>query len=191
MNMKKCLHHVIVLSVLSALMTLGLACRKEEPPPPPPMTWQDKVKQGWENTCKWCSDHKGEIVVGATAVAVATLVYLNSDSNPTYTYEGNAKMGPGREFTREQKASFLQQNRERYGGVLRSAISGVELHPPQQYRRGVTPDPLEAQVDHIYPRSKGGWNTPENAQIISREENMRKSNNVESKSEFWKRFWNE
>ena len=196
MRVKKCLHHLTVLFVLFALLAqwqVYAGWFKDDPPPPP--TWQDKVKQGWEKTCSWCSDHKEEIAVGAAVVAAATIAYLNSDSGevskPKYTYDGGATMGPGLEFTRDQKALWLQQNREWNGGVLRSAISGIELHPPQQCRRGVTPDPLEAQVDHIYPRSKGGWNTPENAQIISREENIRKSDHVEGKAAFWNRFWNE
>ena len=112
-------------------------------------------------------------------------------SRASYTYEGGAKVGPFLEFSKGQRSSFLQQNMEQNGGVLRSDTTGQILHWPQQCRRGVTPDPLEAQVDHIYPRSKGGWNTAENAQVISREENIRKSNHVESKAEFWKNFWNE
>ncbi|QIK53392.1 HNH endonuclease [Dysgonomonas sp. HDW5B] len=34
----------------------------------------------------------------------------------------------------------------------------------------------QAEVDHVKPKSKGGTNASSNAQILSKEENLRKSN---------------
>ena len=76
---------------------------------------------------------------------------------------------------RTQKKRILQANRDRNAGVLRSDKSGQKLVPPQQSRKGMTPPHNEAHVDHIKPRSKGGPNTMDNAQVLSREDNLMKS----------------
>ena len=34
----------------------------------------------------------------------------------------------------------------------------------------------QAEIDHIYPKSKGGTNSSSNAQVVSKDENLRKSN---------------
>lgn len=34
----------------------------------------------------------------------------------------------------------------------------------------------QSEVDHVKPKSKGGTNSSSNAQILSKEENLRKSN---------------
>ncbi len=77
MSIKTCLRYVTVF----ALMALGLACSKEDPAPPPPPTWQDKVKQRWDKTKSFCSDHKEELTdVLLLGGALAGDIYLNSHS---------------------------------------------------------------------------------------------------------------
>ncbi len=78
-------------------------------------------------------------------------------------------IGPGRPFTRSQKAKILEENMERNGGVLKSDLSGNELVTPKQHQKGVTPPSNEAQVDHKVPKSKGGENSPGNSQVLSRQ----------------------
>lgn len=87
-------------------------------------------------------------------------------------------VGPGRPYAPSQKRRIRERNIERNRGYLRSDESGAFLEQPQQSRRGVTPSPMEAQIDHIYPRSRGGSNANRNAQVLSREENIRKSDNI-------------
>jgi RHS repeat-associated protein len=84
----------------------------------------------------------------------------------------------GKPFTQAQKRAFREANKAKNDGRLVSDESGQELVAPQQSQKGVTPPDNEAQVDHIVPRSKGGQNTPDNHQILSRKENRLKSDTM-------------
>lgn len=57
--------------------------------------------------------------------------------------------------------------------------SGELLQSAQQSKKGVTPPRNEAQVDHKTPRAAGGTNDPKNAQVLSRKENIQKSDKIE------------
>jgi len=83
----------------------------------------------------------------------------------------------GKVFTQSQKREIFESNKLKNEGVLRSDKSGIDLVASKKSTKGVTPPNNEAQVDHIVPRSKGGTNTRDNAQVLSRKENRTKSNN--------------
>ncbi len=90
-----------------------------------------------------------------------------------------AKVGtPGAKFSQSTKNSVLSANEAQNGGVLKSAESGQELVKAQKSQKGVRPPDNEAHVDHKIPRSKGGTNSPENAQVLSRKENLAKGNKL-------------
>lgn len=85
----------------------------------------------------------------------------------------------GLDFTRAQKRNILKENAHRNDGVMRDDRTGQVLVPAQQRRRGVPAPPNEAQVDHVYPKAKGGPNTYSNAEVRSRINNVRKGNKLE------------
>jgi hypothetical protein len=143
------------------------------------------TKHAWNSTTTWCGEHKEEIA--ATAIAVGTVVtyaYFNQSAPPQQPSYSNLhdspSVGPGKPFTQWQKSQLLQENMARNNGVLRSDLSGTPLVPPQRYSTGYTPPLNEAQIDHIYPRSADGSNSFGNAQVLSRQENLLKSDSVYS-----------
>ncbi|WP_435158789.1 hypothetical protein [Haladaptatus sp. DFWS20] len=87
-------------------------------------------------------------------------------------------VGPFKHFTSEQKAKIIAQNRKRNKGALRSDAGGGELVIASKRARGVPVDPDEVNIDHIFPRSKGGFNSYANAQVVSFTENLRKLDKI-------------
>ena len=84
--------------------------------------------------------------------------------------------GPGKATTAKQRKLLLERNMEINGGVLRSDGDGRVLNMPHKSVKGMKADMNQAEVDHIVPKSKGGKNTNDNLQILSKEENLKKSN---------------
>ncbi len=89
---------------------------------------------------------------------------------------------PGKNFTAAQKANIYKANIERNGGLLKSDLDGQPLIMPQKSMSGVTPPSNEAQIDHITPKNPAspttaqGSNSYSNAQVLSRLQNLLKSN---------------
>ena len=79
------------------------------------------------------------------------------------------------DYDAKRKKAIYDENMKRNGGELRSDQTGKKLEMPKRSQRGVTPPANEAQVDHIYPQSQGGFNSFDNAQVIEREANRHKS----------------
>jgi hypothetical protein len=159
-----------------------------------------KTGKACESSAKWAREHKKEIIIvgaAAAAVGIAVIAIKKGDISKVKVAKGavgvaavalgakkygsladNANVGSGKPFTQSQKAKILQANMDKNNGTLRSDKSGIPLEQPKQYKSGYKPPKNEAQVDHIYPRSAGGTNSYGNAQVLSRPENLQKSDTV-------------
>lgn len=85
---------------------------------------------------------------------------------------------PGKNVTKSQKEKILEQNRANNGGVLKSDGDGRALNPAKKSIKGQRADLNQAEIDHVVPKSKGGTNENFNLQVLSKEENLRKSNKL-------------
>lgn len=90
----------------------------------------------------------------------------------------NMKHKSGAKFDQARKKAIYEENIKRNNGVLRSDKTGKILDIPQKSAKGVVPSKYEAQVDHIFPRKAGGTNSFSNAQVIERNINIHKSNQL-------------
>lgn len=117
---------------------------------------------------------KPENLIGVASVLTA--MRPNVKTNYSNLKEPR-NVGPGKKFTQAQKARILEANRQANGGVLRSDLSRQQLANPVQSQRGVPATMHQAEIDHIKPRSRGGTNSNSNAQVLSKKENINKSDN--------------
>jgi len=93
------------------------------------------------------------------------------------------KVAPGKKTTAMQKEKMQAANMKANDGKLLDDYSGDELVLPAKSKKGVTPPPNEAQVDHRIPASLGGDNSYENLRITSRKHNRNKSNRMPTDDE--------
>lgn len=86
-------------------------------------------------------------------------------------------VGPGKPFTQTQKERTRAFNMEQNEGILRSDLDGRPLSVPEKSRSGVPANMNQAEIDHVNARSKGGANSSSNAQLLSKKQNLQKSDN--------------
>ncbi len=126
--------------------------------------------------------------VGATGtiilkVPVATTIAPNAVLNAEkYSDLKEPKnVGDGLETTPAQRKRIMERNKQLNNGQMVSDGDGKPLNPPKKITKGEKADMRQAEVDHENPKSKGGSNSNKNLRLISKEENLKKSNKVEKK----------
>lgn len=123
---------------------------------------------------EFAKSYKGEFTIAMPFDPVA------KGNGPYKNLQDPLDVGPFKEFTAIQKAAIIKENRNRPEnmGSLRSDLGGGELVLTTKRAKGVPVDPNEVNIDHIFPRSKGGWNSYANAQVLSFSENLKKLDTI-------------
>jgi hypothetical protein len=128
-------------------------------------------------TSPW--DYSGREISSGIAVVAATSALKSFKENPPYGHlKDPHTVGPGKDFTQAQKRQIYEANRARNGGKIVSDLSGKILTEPQKSMKGVAPRADAANIDHEYPKSKGGTNSFTYANVLSFDENMDKRDRV-------------
>ncbi|HEX8699275.1 MAG TPA: HNH endonuclease [Myxococcaceae bacterium] len=81
----------------------------------------------------------------------------------------------GKPFTPAGKKEIDAANAAKNDGANKCENCGTEVVPGEKSQRGVTPPLNQRERDHIVPKSKGGYGTPSNGQVLCRECNLEKS----------------
>lgn len=89
-----------------------------------------------------------------------------------------ANVGPYKYFTAVQKSAIIADNRSKHSGSLVSDGGGGLVVLTTKRARGSKVNPDEVNIDHIFPRSQGGWNSYANAQVLSFSENLKKRDTI-------------
>jgi hypothetical protein len=143
----------------------GFAMRRSQAPKPepPPVQPQDGARQSTGGGADGAGRHS---------------TFGKGSRGPYSHLEDHPSAGPGKDFTRSQKRRILSENESRNGGALRDDKTGEPLVRPSKHEKGVRPPDNEAHVDHVTPKSKGGPNTFENAEVRSRAGNLSKGDKM-------------
>ncbi len=87
-----------------------------------------------------------------------------------------SKTEKGRESMRYWRKACKLKRKKAYVKLTKDEaqrVAGIYKKAKEMREAG-----LDVEVDHIYPVSKGGKHHPDNLQILTREENLKKSNHV-------------
>lgn len=85
-------------------------------------------------------------------------------------------VGDGLKTTSAQRKRILEENMKQNNGKLKSDGDGRVLNMPKRNVKGQKADMNQAELDHVKAKSKGGSNSNENLQVLSKEENLKKYN---------------
>ena len=84
----------------------------------------------------------------------------------------------GKDFTKKGKGEVIDANKKSNNGTTVCEDCGTGTVPAKKSEKGVSPPSNETQVDHIFPKSKGGDGSPSNGQVLCRDCNRTKSDKV-------------
>ena len=86
--------------------------------------------------------------------------------------------GPGKNFSPGTKQDAIEKNPAENGGQPTCTKCGTPTVPAGKGQKGVTTPGSETNVDHVIPKSRGGTNDPLNADVLCRDCNLKKGNNM-------------
>ncbi|MGZ4828902.1 MAG: HNH endonuclease, partial [Candidatus Angelobacter sp.] len=102
----------------------------------------------------------------------------NAKGNGNYKHLPDPpSVGPFKYFSGTQKAAIIADNRSKHKGSLVSDQGGVLVLTTKR-AKGAKVNPDEVNIDHIFPRSQGGWNSYGNAQVLSFSQNLAKLDQI-------------
>ena len=96
-------------------------------------------------------------------------------SHYNHLVDDESSVGPYRDFTANQKANIIQANIAHYGTLTSDTDNSLKLIVASRRARGKEVNVLEVNIDHVFPRSYGGWNSYRNAAVLSFAQNLLKS----------------
>ncbi|MEV7776132.1 polymorphic toxin-type HINT domain-containing protein [Kitasatospora sp. NPDC086791] len=121
-----------------------------------------------------------ELVYNLTVGDLHTFTVLSGDDEVLTHNDGVTcphNRPPHSKFTRAQKLKVWAANKLKYAGFNRCEACRIVVKKPKKSQKGVTPPRNEGQVDHVYPKSKGGVGCGRcNGELLCRVCNRTKSN---------------
>ncbi|MCR8559924.1 RHS repeat-associated core domain-containing protein [Mucilaginibacter sp. BJC16-A38] len=108
----------------------------------------------------------------------ADLSALTKPWNGPVDYSGLPQplnIAEGKDFSPSQLKNAKELNAQQNGGSLKSDADGSPMNPSKQSQKGVKADMDQVEGDHINPKSKGGTNSNGNLQLITKKQNLDKS----------------
>ena len=136
--------------------------------------WIPKQRDGWmwDLTIPGNNDHDfyidtivGDVLVHNVTCPTAGSARFATDSNGVTTDLEADMSRAGKAFTAAGKRQVIAESMENNGGVTVCDDCGAETIPAAQSTSGVSPDPAETRIDHIWPRSQGGPGSPWNGRV--------------------------
>jgi hypothetical protein len=143
--------------------------------------WKQKIEGGLRDF----QDDPQDVATGVAFDALAAAATMKAQSlvagrlgGPYADIADPPSANSGKKFSRLQKAKIREANKAKNGGVLKDDKTGEILAEPMKHKKGVSPPPNEANIDHVFPRSRGGPNCYSNAEVRSRLGNIKKSDSL-------------
>ncbi|WP_123863380.1 HNH endonuclease family protein [Chryseobacterium rhizosphaerae] len=112
---------------------------------------------------------------GGKAPAIKAVEEIKTAAKYSHLKEPKT-IGDGLKTTSAQRKRILAENMRQNNGQLISDGDGRVLNMPKKIGKGQKADMNQAEIDHIKARSKEGSNSNRNMQVLSKEENIKKSN---------------
>lgn len=114
---------------------------------------------------------------GSSPANPGNLLSKTSETQVVRVLKETTATRAGMPFTRRGRTEVLNANAVKNQGKIICEGCGVKTTKPEKSSRGVTPPKTDYQIDHVFPKVKGGSGVPENGQVLCRDCNVKKSDN--------------